>query len=89
MASQGRISVNRNVPEATLGNDHCTEQPDMRNMAFTLFHHKTAMSATTGNRLGSYFRKRTKNDQRLFIKNPLPARLNSSSRTSEIVEVAT
>ena len=65
MASQGRMPLNRNVPEATLDDDHCTEQPDMRNMAFTLFHRKTAMSDDHWKQIGAVLQKA--NEERLKL----------------------
>ena len=63
MASHGSIPRNRNVPEATLGDEHCTEQPDMRNIAFTLFHRKTAMSDDHWKQIGTLLQKA--NEERL------------------------
>jgi hypothetical protein len=70
MASQGRISVNRNVPETTLGNDHCTEQPDMRNMAFMLFHHKTAMSDDHWKQIGALLQKANEERSKVDYQEP-------------------
>ena len=70
MATQGRISLSRNVPEAALGDDQCTEQPDMANMAFTLFHRKTAMSDDHWKQIGALLQKANEERSKVVYQEP-------------------
>jgi hypothetical protein len=70
MASQGRITLHRNVPEAASGDDHCTEQPDLRNMAFTLFHRKTAMSDDHWKQIGALLQKANEERSNVVYQEP-------------------
>ena len=71
MASQGRMPLNRNAPESALDNVHCTEQPDMRNMAFTLFHRKTAMSDDHWKQIGALLQKANEEQLQFAYQEPV------------------
>ena len=63
MASKARIPLIKNTPVATLGDDHRAGQPEMRNMAFALFHPKAPMSDDHWKQIGALLQKA--NEERL------------------------
>jgi hypothetical protein len=65
MASKARIPLIKNAPVATVGDDHGAGQPEMRNMAFALFHPKAPMSDDHWKQIGALLQKA--NEERLKV----------------------
>ena len=71
MASKARIPLINNAPVATVGDDHGAGQPEMRNMAFALFHPKAPMSDDHWKQIGALLQKA--NEERLKVVSQEPS----------------
>lgn len=71
MASQASVSPANSAFVPASNDDHRIEQPDMRNMAFSLFHARTPMSEDHWKQIGALLQKANEERLKVVCQEPL------------------
>jgi hypothetical protein len=86
MASEASVPPANGAFASAPDDDHRIEQPDMRNMAFSLFHARTAMSEDHWKQVGALLQKANEERLKVIYQEPLsgaPGSMMAKSRSTQ------
>ncbi|MBN8463197.1 MAG: hypothetical protein J0M01_10335 [Dechloromonas sp.] len=86
MASQANVSPATNAFVPTSGNAHRIDQPDMRNMALSIFHRRTAMTDDHWKQVGALLQKANEERMKVIYQEPLAGPPGSMKPASRIAQ---